>query len=122
MPRTYNGYLSQSISFIVMTEEALKQEVVVWDEQQDVSTRVRNLIFREMKRRFFHGYIAEVQAWARSKAEEHRKKQREFDNIILVVRTSLKDQDHHLSLQKLSRHHGNIAERYSIVESTCVNF
>jgi len=43
MPRTYNGYLSQSISFIVMTEEALKQEVdsVVWDEQQDVSTSVR---------------------------------------------------------------------------------
>jgi hypothetical protein len=104
--------------------EALKEEVdtVVWDEQQDVSTCVKNLILRELKCRFFHGFIEEIKAWARSKAEEHRKKQREFDNIILTVRTNLKDQDHHLSLQKLSRHHGNIAERYSTVESTCVNF
>ena len=107
-----------------MTEEALKQEVdaVVWDEQQDVSTSVRSLLFREMKCRFFHGFIAEIKAWARSKAEEHRKKQREFDCIMRTVRTNLKDEDHHLSLQKLSRHHGNIAERYSIVEITCVNF
>jgi hypothetical protein len=106
-----------------MTEEALKQEVdaVVWDEQQDVSTSVRNLLFREMKCRFFHGFIAEIKAWARSKAEEHRKKQREFDSIMRTVRTNLKDEDHHLSLQKLSRHHGNIAERYSTVEITCVN-
>ena len=104
--------------------EALKEEVdtVVWDEQQDVSTCVKNLIFRELKCWFFHGFIEEIKAWARSKAEEHRKKQREFDNIILAVRTNLKDEDHHLSLQKLSRHHGNIAERYCTVESTCVNF
>jgi hypothetical protein len=106
-----------------MTEEALKQEVdtVVWDEQQDVSTSVRNLIFRELKCRLFHGFIEEIKVWARSKAEKHRKKQREFDYIMRTVRTNLKDQDHHLSLQKLSRHHGNIAERYSIVEINCVN-
>jgi hypothetical protein len=81
--------------------EALKEEVdnVVWDEEQDVFICVTKLIFREMKGRFFHGFIAEVQAWARSKAEEHRKKQRALDDIILTVRTNLKDQDHHLSLQ-----------------------
>jgi hypothetical protein len=61
--------------------EAPKEEVdnAVWDEQQDVSTCVKTLIFREMNCRFFHGFIAEVQAWARSKAEEHRKKPRVFD-------------------------------------------
>ena len=104
--------------------EALKEEVdtVVWDEQQDVSTCVKTLIFRELKCRFFHGFIEEIKAWARSKAEEHRKKQREFDYIILTVRTNLKDEDHHLSLQKLSRHHRRIAECYSTVESTCADF
>jgi hypothetical protein len=93
----------------------------MWSGMNNRTCSSLKLICREMKYRLFHGFFGEVQAWAQSKAEEHRKKQRAFDDIILTVRTILKDQDHHLSLQKLSRHHRKIAERYSTVESTCAD-
>jgi len=101
--------------------EALKEAVeqVIWDEQKNVSVCVRTLVCREMRYRIYPGVIWELKAWALSKAKEHRKKQSAFDDIILAVKKNLEDQDYHLSLQKLSKHHGGIAERYRTAAEAC---
>jgi Trm5-related predicted tRNA methylase len=99
--------------------QALREKVdeVIWGEEKDVFSPVHELAIREMRYRLFPGIIWDLQAWARSKAEEHSKIQSNIDNIILSVKKNVEDE--HLSLQKLSKHHGKIAERYRAAARAC---
>jgi hypothetical protein len=101
---------------------SLKERVerVVWGEEKDAFGPVSALVIQEMKGRIYPGVIWDLQNWARSKTEEHRKAQSKIENIILAVRSNVKDdQDQCLSLQKLSEHHCQIANRYNKVVIAC---
>ena len=102
--------------------ESLKEKVeqVIWDEKEkDVYSSVSALVIREMKYRIYPGVIWDLQAWARSKAEEYSKDELRVDDIILELKKNVADQDHNVSLQKLSKHYKEIAERYRIAARAC---
>ncbi len=102
--------------------ESLKEKVeqVIWGEEKDAFGQVRALVTEEMKGRIYPGVIWDLQKWARSKTEEHRKAQSRIENIILAVRNNVKDdQDQCLSLLTLSEHHRNIANRYNTALNAC---
>ena len=96
-----------------------KVEQVIWGDEKDVFRTVNTLVIKEMRFRIFPGIIWDLQRWARSKAEEHRKEQSSIDNIILAVKQNVEEGDHHSSLQRLSKHHGDISQRYSAAARAC---
>ena len=103
-----------------MTESITeKVEQVIWGDEKNVFGAVSALVIEEMRYRLFPGIIWDLQRWARSKAEEHRKSQSSIDNIILSVKQNVENGDHHSSLQRLSKHDKDIAERYSAAARAC---
>ena len=103
-----------------MTESLTERvEQVIWGKEKNVFHSVHALVIREMRYRLYPGIIWDLRAWARSKAEEHRKTQGGIDNILSAVQKNTEDGDHHLSLQKLSKHHREIAERYDAAARAC---
>ena len=101
--------------------ESLREKIeqVIWGEEKDVFVPVRVLVMEELRRRILPMIIWELQAWALSKAEEHSQTHVKIDQIILAVRRNVADQEYHLSLQKLSKHHKDISLRYSTAADAC---
>ena len=103
--------------------ELLKEKVeqVVWGKDANVSAAVRAIVLEEVRYRLLLNNIWDLQAWARSKAEEHTQAYSRINTIILSVLKNAEEgeQGNHHSLQKLSQHHKNIAQRYNAAANAC---
>ena len=103
--------------------ESLKERVdqVVWDTQSSAFVAARILVLKEMQYRLLPNIIWDLEMWARKKAEEHKEAHARIELIILAVKQNAdaSAQGSHLALEKLSRHHKNIAKRYADVVRAC---
>ena len=87
-----------------------KAEEVIWGEVEDTYRAVRALVISEMRWRIWTGVVWELRAHAQSKAKEH-----------CSLEAFYKAHSDHLSVKRLSDHHGKISRRYRQASLACID-